>query len=65
MDPVLILLHVTLGSLVLILIAALVALHYRERTAAQFVFSTALVVIMRLSVTVPSERVTFIRTFWT
>jgi len=55
MDPVLILLHVTLGSLVLILIAALVALHYRERTAAQFVFSTALVVIMILVLAVPGN----------
>jgi len=55
MDPMLILLHVTLGSLVLILIAALVALHYRERTAAQFVFSTALVVIMILVLAVPGN----------
>jgi len=54
-DPLLILLHVTLGSLVLILIAALVALHYRERTAAQFVFSTALVVIMLFVLAIPGN----------
>ena len=45
-NPVLIVLHVTLASFLLILIGAMVALHYRERTAAQFVFSTALVVIL-------------------
>src|SRR5208337_2085618 len=39
-NPVLILLHVTLASLLLIMIGAVFALHYRERTAAQFVFST-------------------------
>jgi hypothetical protein len=38
--------QVTVTSLILILIAALVALHYRERTAAQFIFSAAVVVIL-------------------
>jgi len=52
-DPGLILLHVTLASLVLVLIGALVALYYKERTAAQFVFSTALVVIMLLVLALP------------
>ena len=52
-DPGLILIQVTVASLVLILIAALVALHYRERTAAQFVFSTALVVLMLFVLALP------------
>jgi ABC-type Na+ efflux pump permease subunit len=52
-NPVLILLHVTLASLLLILIGALAALHYRERTAAQFVFSTALVVILLFVLALP------------
>ncbi len=52
-NPLLIVLHVTLASLLLILIAALVALHYRERTAAQFVFSTALVVIILFALALP------------
>lgn len=52
-NPGLILLQVTLASLVLILLGALVALHYRERTAAQFVFSTALVVIMLFVLALP------------
>jgi ABC-2 type transport system permease protein len=42
----LILLQVTISSLVLILLGTLTALHYRERTAAQFIFSTALVVVI-------------------
>jgi hypothetical protein len=46
-------LHVTLASLLLILISTLVALHYRERTAAQFVFSTALVVIILFVLALP------------
>jgi ABC-type Na+ efflux pump permease subunit len=52
-DPLLILLHVTLGSLLLILLGAFCALHYRERTAAQFIFSTALVVILLLVLALP------------
>ena len=52
-NPLLIVLHVTLASLLLILIGALVALHYRERTAAQFVFSTALVVIILFVLALP------------
>lgn len=55
LDPLIILLHVTLGSLLLILIGALVALHYRERTAAQFVFSTALVVIIIFVLAFPAN----------
>jgi ABC-type Na+ efflux pump permease subunit len=55
LDPLIILLHVTLGSLLLILIGAVVALHYRERTAAQFVFSTALVVIIIFVLAFPAN----------
>jgi ABC-type Na+ efflux pump permease subunit len=52
-NPVLILVHVTLGSLLLILIGTMCALYYRERTAAQFVFSTALVIILLLVLALP------------
>ncbi|MFA7694738.1 MAG: ABC transporter permease [Methanoregula sp.] len=52
-NPVLIMIQVTLASLVLILLGALIALHYRERTAAQFVFSTALVVMMLFVLALP------------
>lgn len=41
-----ILLHVSVASLLMILLSAFVALHYRERTSAQFIFSTALVVVI-------------------
>jgi ABC-type Na+ efflux pump permease subunit len=41
-----IVLHVVAVSLVLILLAAIISLFYRERTSAQFIFSTAVVVIM-------------------
>lgn len=48
-----ILLLVVTSSLVLILIGALTALYYRERTAAQFIFSTAVVVLMLLVLAFP------------
>lgn len=51
----LILLHVTVSALILILLGALTALHYRERTAAQFIFSTALVVVIILSLSLPAN----------
>lgn len=51
----LILLQVTVASLILIMIGTLVALHYRERTAAQFIFSTGLVVVILLALAVPSN----------
>ena len=41
-----ILLHVSAASLLMILLSTFVALHYRERTSAQFIFSTALVVVL-------------------
>jgi ABC-type Na+ efflux pump permease subunit len=53
--PVEILLHATAASAVLILLGALVSLHYRERTSAQFVFSTALVIVMLLALAVPEN----------
>ena len=51
----LILLQVTVASLILIMIGTLVALHYRERTAAQFIFSTGLVVVILLALAVPKN----------
>ena len=52
-NPIFILVQVTLTSLLLILIGTMCALYYRERTAAQFVFSTALVVILLLVLAIP------------
>ena len=51
----LILIHVCISSLVLILLGTLVALHYRERTAAQFIFSTALVVVILFALALPAN----------
>jgi len=48
-----ILLHASAGGLFLILLGALVALYYRERTSAQFIFSTALVVVFLFVMAVP------------
>lgn len=48
-----IILHASVGGLFLILLGALVALHYRERTSAQFIFSTALVVVFLFVMAVP------------
>jgi ABC-type Na+ efflux pump permease subunit len=49
----LILIHVVITSFILILLGALTALHYRERTAAQFIFSTALVVVILFALALP------------
>jgi len=49
----LILLHVVVTSFILILLGTLTALHYRERTAAQFIFSTALVVVILFALALP------------
>jgi ABC-2 type transport system permease protein len=54
-NPVPVLVLVTAASLILILLAALTALHYRERTAAQFIYSTALVVVILFVVAVPGN----------
>jgi ABC-type Na+ efflux pump permease subunit len=51
----LILLQVVVTSLILILLGTLTALHYRERTAAQFIFSTALVVVILFSLALPAN----------
>lgn len=48
-----IVLHVSAASFVIILLGALTALRYRERTNAQFVFSTALVVVIIASLALP------------
>ena len=50
-----ILLQVSVASFILILLGTLTALHYRERTAAQFIFSTALVVVMLLALALPDN----------
>ena len=50
-----ILAYVTLIGLLLILIASITALHYRERTSAQFVYSTAIVVLMLFSLAFPDN----------
>ncbi len=50
-----ILLHVSAASLVLILIGAIAALHYRERTSAQFVYSTALVAVLLAVLAIPGN----------
>jgi ABC-2 type transport system permease protein len=50
-----ILVQVMAFSMVLILIGALTALYYRERTAAQFIFSTAVVVLMILALAIPDN----------
>lgn len=50
-----ILLQVVSFSFVLVLIGALTALYYRERTAAQFIFSTAVVILMLLVLAFPGN----------
>ncbi|HWQ67940.1 MAG TPA: ABC transporter permease subunit [Methanospirillum sp.] len=44
-----ILLHVTIASSALILVASLFGLYYRDRTKAQFIFSTTAVILLLLS----------------
>ncbi len=51
--PLEILLHVVAGSMILIIIGAFCALHYRERTSAQFIFSTAVVVLIIIAMSFP------------
>jgi ABC-2 type transport system permease protein len=51
----LILIQVSVTSFILILLGTLTALHYRERTAAQFIFSTALVVVILLALALPDN----------
>lgn len=54
-NAALILLQVSVTSFILILLGTLTALHYRERTAAQFIFSTALVIVMLLALSLPDN----------
>jgi len=54
-NAILILIQVSVTSFILILLGTLTALHYRERTAAQFIFSTALVVVMLLVLALPDN----------
>ncbi|MBP2146274.1 ABC-type Na+ efflux pump permease subunit [Methanofollis sp. W23] len=46
---------VSAAALALILLAGVAALHYRERTAAQFVYSTALVAVILAALAVPGN----------
>jgi len=50
-----IILLVTLSSFVVILIAAIFALHYQDRTKAQFIFSTAAVILLLLALAFPNN----------
>lgn len=52
-NPVPVILHVSAASLALILIGALCALKYRERTNAQFIFSAAVVVVILVFLAFP------------
>ena len=54
-NAALILVQVSVTSFVLVLLGTLTALHYRERTAAQFIFSTALVIVMLLGLALPDN----------
>jgi len=50
-----IVIQVTLASAALILIAAVLALHYKDRTKAQFIFSTAAVILLLLALSFPNN----------
>lgn len=47
--------HITAFAMILILIGAITALYYRERTAAQFVYSTAIVVVILVMLAIPGN----------
>jgi hypothetical protein len=51
--PLEILLHVAAVTMIMITIGAFCALHYRERTSAQFIFSTAIVVLIIVAMAFP------------
>lgn len=55
-----VLVHVSATSLVLILLAALIALHFRDRTNAQFIFSTGLVAVLLVALALPANPANFI-----
>lgn len=48
-----ILIHVTLTSAALILLGTIIALHFRDRTRAQFVFSTLAVILLLVTLSFP------------
>lgn len=50
-----ILLHVFFTSAALIFIAATIAIYYRDRTKAQFIFSTAIIIVLLLLLAFPSN----------
>jgi ABC-type Na+ efflux pump permease subunit len=51
--PLLLLVHVTLISSILIVIAAFLGLYYKDRSSAQLVFSALAVVLLMLALTLP------------
>ena len=55
-----ILLHVVFASTALILIAATIAVYYRDRTKAQFIFSTAVIIVLLLILAFPSNPINLI-----
>ncbi|NLW76323.1 ABC transporter permease [Methanospirillum sp. J.3.6.1-F.2.7.3] len=55
-----ILLHVVFASAALILIAATIAVFYRDRTKAQFIFSTAVIIVLLLILAFPSNPINLI-----
>jgi len=55
-----IVLHVFFTSTALILIAATIAVMYRDRTKAQFIFSTAVIIVLLLLLAFPSNPVNLI-----
>ena len=55
-----ILLHVVFASAALILIAATMAVYYRDRTKAQFIFSTAIIIVLLLILALPSNPINLI-----
>lgn len=55
-----VLLHVVLTSAALVLIAAAIAVYYRDRTKAQFIFSTAVIIVLLLILAFPSNPINLI-----
>jgi ABC-2 type transport system permease protein len=52
-----ILLHITLASTGLILIAAIIAIYYMDRTKAQFIFSSATIIVLLFILAIPANPV--------
>jgi ABC-2 type transport system permease protein len=50
-----ILLHITVAGLLLVLLSALIALHYRERTNAQTIFSIGFVIVILAVLALPQN----------